>query len=60
MPGVFRQVLTVEDLRSGCQWDTYLTFAYYEGFLKFQKDVEAFLTRAVSIFPKQHNQNSPC
>ena len=53
MPWAFRQVLTIECLRrQRCQWDNYLTFAYCEGFLKFQKDVEAL---HVQCLPTQNS-----
>lgn len=51
----FRQILTVEDLRrQRCQQDNHLTSAYYEGKLKYQKDVEALHMQCLS------NKNTLC
>lgn len=51
----FRQILTVEDLRrQRCQRDNHLTSAYYEGKLKYQKDVEALHMQCLS------NKNTLC
>lgn len=58
MPWAFREVLTVEDLRSQrCQQQLYHICLRW-AFPQISERCRS-LTHAVSVSPKQHNKNSP-